>query len=161
MSSQPFDEIPAKLRSGVGHPEMAGFGRELRDAHTESELEAVVERAIGAKGWMEFRFFDLGDVLRKELGAKAAKSVRLLIGNPLVMKQMVKLVPDAGSYAPVTVLVDERADGVHLSDDQMASFLAPYGNVETLWVANDLDSKIQSLRGGGKMNFRSGLCAGL
>ena len=73
MSSQPFDEIPAKLRSGVGHPEMAGFGRELRDAHTESELEAVVERAIGAKGWMEFRFFDLGGVLRKELGAKGGE----------------------------------------------------------------------------------------
>jgi hypothetical protein len=29
------------------------------------------------------------------------------------MKEMVKHVPDAGSYAPVTVLVDERADGVH------------------------------------------------
>ena len=36
---------------------------------------------------------------------------------------MAKHVPDAGSYAPVTVLVDERADGVHLSYDKMASLL--------------------------------------
>jgi hypothetical protein len=28
------------------------------------------------------------------------------------MKEMAKHVPDAGSYAPVTVLVDERTDGV-------------------------------------------------
>jgi hypothetical protein len=39
------------------------------------------------------------------------------------------------SYAPVTVLVDERADGVHVSYDRMASFLAVYGNSETLAVA--------------------------
>lgn len=36
------------------------------------------------------------------------------------MKEMVKTVPDAASYAPVTILVDERADGVHL-------FLRPDG----------------------------------
>jgi hypothetical protein len=30
------------------------------------------------------------------------------------MKEMAKTVPDADSYAPITILVDERADGVHL-----------------------------------------------
>ena len=29
-------------------------------------------------------------------------------------------------YAPVTVLVDERSDGVHISYDRMVSLLAPY-----------------------------------
>ena len=52
--------------------------------------------------------------------------VRLFIGNPLIMKEMKKHVPDAGSYVPVTVLVDECADGVHLSYDKMTSLLAPY-----------------------------------
>jgi len=61
------------------------------------------------------------------------------------MKEMVKRVPDAGSYAPVTVLVDERADGVHLSYDRMAGLLASYGNSEALAVARDLDSKIEKL----------------
>jgi hypothetical protein len=45
----------------------------------------------------------------------------LFVGNPLVMKEMAKHVPDAGSYAPVTVLVDEREDGVHLSYDKMVT----------------------------------------
>ncbi len=68
-----------------------------------------------------------------------------MIGNPLIMKEMAKHVPDAGSYAPVTILVDERPDGVHLSYDKMASLLAPYGNPKALAVARDLDSKIENL----------------
>jgi hypothetical protein len=68
-----------------------------------------------------------------------------VIGNPLIMKEMAKRVPDAGSYAPVTVLVDERPDGVYLTYDKMASFLAPYGNADALAIAQDLDSKIERL----------------
>jgi len=41
------------------------------------------------------------------------------------MKEMAKHVPDAGSCAPITVLVDERPNGVHLSYDKMTSLLAP------------------------------------
>jgi NADPH:quinone reductase-like Zn-dependent oxidoreductase len=54
-------------------------------------------------------------------------------------------VPDAGTYAPVTILIDERADGVHISFDRMASYLAPYGNAEALKVARDLDAKVEAL----------------
>ena len=61
------------------------------------------------------------------------------------MREMVKHVPDAGSYAPVTILIDERPDGVHISYDRMASFLAPYENVEALKVAKDLDAKVEAL----------------
>ena len=68
-----------------------------------------------------------------------------MIGNPLIMKEMAKHVPDAGSYAPITVLVDERPDAVHLSYDRMASFLATYGNPDALRVAEDLDNKVETL----------------
>jgi uncharacterized protein (DUF302 family) len=94
---------------------------------------------------MEFARFDLGAVLRKESGHAVPKILRLVIGNPLVMKEMVKHVADAGSYAPVTILIDERADGVHLSYDRMAGFLAPYGSPEALQVARDLDAKVENL----------------
>ena len=63
------------------------------------------------------------------------------------MKEMAKHVPDAGSYAPVTILVDERPDGVHLSYDKMASLLVRYKNRDVLAVARDLDSKIENLLG--------------
>ena len=71
--------------------------------------------------------------------------VRVVMGNPLIMQEMAKHVPDAGSYAPVTVLIDERSDGVHLSYDRMASLLARYGNSDSLAVARNLDKKVEAL----------------
>jgi uncharacterized protein (DUF302 family) len=94
---------------------------------------------------MIFMELDLGAVLRKETGMGTPKIKRFLMGNPLIMKEMTKHVFDAGSYAPVTILVDERPDGVHLSYDRMASFLAPYGNAEALKVAKELDRKVEAL----------------
>ena len=75
----------------------------------------------------------------------SSQNGRRVIGNPLIIKEMAKRVPDAGSYAPVTVLVDERPDGVHISYDRMASLLAPYRNSEALAVARDLDEKVEAL----------------
>jgi hypothetical protein len=61
------------------------------------------------------------------------------------MRRMAVHVPDAGSYAPVKILVDERPDGIHLSYDPMASLLATYQNEEALKVARDLDAKVERL----------------
>jgi uncharacterized protein (DUF302 family) len=94
---------------------------------------------------MQFVEFDHGMIVRKGTEHHASKIVRLVIGNPLIMKEMAKRVPDAGSYAPVTVLVDERADGVHISYDRMASLLTPYGDRDALSVARDLDAKVEDV----------------
>jgi uncharacterized protein (DUF302 family) len=94
---------------------------------------------------MLFVEFDHGMVVRKGTERHNSRIIRLVLGNPLIMKEMAKHVPDAGAYAPVTVLVDERADGVHLSYDRMASLLAPYENNAALNVARDLDAKVEDL----------------
>ena len=94
---------------------------------------------------MEFVRFDAGEVLRKERGGRGPRMLRLVVRNPLIMKKMAKTVPDAASYAPITILVDERGDGVHLSYDSMASLIAPYGSESALAVARDLDAKIEDL----------------
>src|SRR4029453_3848541 len=94
---------------------------------------------------MEFVRFDAGEVLRKERGRQGPRILRLVVGNPFIMKEMAKTVPDAAAYARVTILVDERADGVHLSYDSMASLLAPYGSETALAVARDLDAKVLGL----------------
>src|SRR5271155_2280238 len=124
---------------------MPTFRNDMTSAKTFVDLEAAVQNAIGSAGFMEFARYDLGEVLRKKLGERAPKSMRLVIGNPVIMSQMVQHVPDAGSYAPVTILIDERPDGVHLSYDTIASFLAPYGNQDALKVAQDLDSKVEDV----------------
>jgi len=109
-----------------------------------ADLEKVVQGAIGPSQLMEFVRFDSGEVLPKERGGQGPKILRLVVGNPLIMKEMARSVPDSASYAPVTILVDERADGVHLYDS-MASLIAPYGSQAALVVARDLDAKIESL----------------
>jgi uncharacterized protein (DUF302 family) len=144
-SSKSFEAVLAALKAAIGRPDMAEFANAIRNAQTFAELERTVHQSLGNTGLMMFMELDQGGILRKETGLDKPKIVRFLVGNPLVMKEMAKHVPDAGSYAPVTILVDERPDGVHLTYDRMASLLAPYQNAEVLAVARNLDSKIETL----------------
>src|SRR6266851_4420696 len=89
------------------------FGSSTQQARTVGELENSIQKALGRTGPMSFVQFDHGAIVRKATGRDKPRMVRLVIGNPLIMQEMAKHVPDAGSYAPVTVLVDERSDGVH------------------------------------------------
>lgn len=135
----------AALEKRITRPDMTAFRQQTTAARNYSELEQAVNAAVGSAGLMEFARYDLGEILRKETGAASPQIVRLVVGNPLIMKRMVEHVPDAGSYAPVTILIDERADGTHLSYDRMASFLDPYGNAQALEVARTLDAKVEAL----------------
>jgi uncharacterized protein (DUF302 family) len=144
-SSRPFDTVVVALKSAVGQPDMVQFFKTTRAAKSFPDLERIVQSGLGRTGFMLFAEFDLGAVLRRESGSATPKSMRFLVGNPLIMKEMVKHVPDAGSYAPVTVLIDERPDGVHVSYDKMESYLLPYGSAEALAVARNLDARITTL----------------
>jgi len=144
-TSRPFDEVVAGVNAGIGHPDMAEFARSTHEARSFAELKSAVEKGLSKAGLMLFMQLDHGAVIRRETGRDVPRIVRLIIGNPLIMKEMAKHLPDAGSYAPVTVLVDERSDGVHISYDRMASLLAPYRRSEALAVARDLDDKVEAL----------------
>jgi len=145
ISSRTFDDVLAAINDAIGHPDMAEFWGSTHRARTVAELESTIQKVLGRTGLMSLVQFDHGAVLRKRTSRETLRMVRLVIGNPLIMKEMAKHVPDAGSYAPVTVLLDERPDGVHLSYDRMSSLLAPYGNYDALQVAQNLDEKVESL----------------
>ena len=124
---------------------MVEFVARMAAAMSYGEMEKVIHDTVGEIGLMEFMRLDHSAVLAKagvdgNRGACARSS-----GNPLIMQSMARLVPEAGSYAPVTVLIDQRPDGVHLSYDEMAGFLAPYGNAEASRIARDLDEKVKRL----------------
>ena len=144
-SRKSLQEVLAKFDAAVGHPNIEEFWKRVGAAKTNSEMESLVQSMLGPSGFMEFARFDHGGVVHKGESADYPKVFRLVIGNPLIMREMVKHVPDAGSYAPVTILIDERPDGVHLSYDRMASLLAPYENAAALKVAKDLDTKVEAL----------------
>jgi hypothetical protein len=113
-------------------------------AKTLPELEQVVNGAIGPSGFMEFMRINHGQFLDKAQGEGSTRILRFIVGNPLIMMQIAIHAPDAGSHSPVTILVDQRDDGVHLSYNTMAGYLAHYGNL-ALTVARELDTKVEAL----------------
>jgi uncharacterized protein (DUF302 family) len=144
-SKKPFEAVVAAVEEEIGRPNMLEFVAKMTAATSYDEMQKVVHDSVGEIGLMEFTQLDHGAVLAKAGVDGNPKSVRLIIGNPLIMQSMTRLVPDAGSYAPVTVLIDQRPDGIHLSYDEMASVLAPYGNAEVLKIAGDLDANVKRL----------------
>jgi uncharacterized protein (DUF302 family) len=145
ISQKPFDAVVAEVEAKIGRPNIAEFVGRMTAAASYEEMKNVVQGSVSEIGLMEFMRLDHGAVLAKAGVDGNPKSVRLIVGNPLIMQSMARLVPDAGSYAPVTVLIDQRADGVHVSYDEMASFLAPYGNADALRIARDLDAKVKRM----------------
>ena len=106
VSDKPFESVLAAIHSGIGHPEMEKFWEEIWSAESFHSVESIVASALGPTGLMQFGEFDDGGFIRKDRGEGTPNSMRLLVGNPLIMKQMTELVPDAAAYAPVTILID-------------------------------------------------------
>jgi hypothetical protein len=143
-SRRPFGKVMATIDAAIGHPDAAVL-RQIGTAPTYAEVERIVGSAVGPSGLLEFLRFDIGEVLRKANCPGAPKSLRLIVGNSTIMKQLVEHVPDAASYTPPTILVDERWDCVQLSYDRLASFLDPYGSATALEVARSVDVRIEAL----------------
>ena len=127
VSSKPFDAVVSVVEQSIGRPDIAEIGRAASDSISFSEFERTVSRGVSALGLMLFMKLDVGAVLRKESGLSSPRAVRFLIGNPLIMKEMAKHVPEAASYAPITLLVDERSDGVQVMTRWQVSLRLSHG----------------------------------
>jgi hypothetical protein len=100
---------------------------------------------IGPSGLLEYMRVDVGRFMSKGNAGKSAKSLRLLVGNPLVLRQLTEHLPDAASYAPASILIDEREDGIHLSYNRIASFLSCYGQPTASTIAQEFDQKVENV----------------
>src|SRR5260370_41111257 len=114
-SPKPFDVVVASVEEAIGRPNMIEFIGNMTAATSYEEMQKVIHDSVSEIGLMEFMQLDHGAVLAKAGVDGNLKSVRLIMGNPLIMQSMTRLVPDAGSSAPVTVLIDPRPEGVHRS----------------------------------------------
>ena len=145
ISRKPFREVLEMLDAGIGHPNIDEIRSNISKANTVAEVDEIMRSSVGSSGLIEFLRLNHGEVVHKGRTGSAPGNVRLIVGNPSIMRRMVEHVPDAGSYAPVTILIDERPDGVHVSYDRMASFLATCHSAEALKVARELDAKVEAL----------------
>src|SRR6202035_4462089 len=84
-SRQSLQEVLSKFDAAVGHPNIEEFWKHVAAAKTNSEMENLVQSALGPSGFMEFARFDHGGVVHKGQSGNHAKVFRLVIGNPLIM----------------------------------------------------------------------------
>jgi Domain of unknown function DUF302 len=97
---------------------------------------------------MRFLQLDLDTALALDPQAHqdGRRLVRLIAGNPVTMGQMTRHVPDAGSYAPVTILIEELpGGGTRVAYDTVTSEIAPYGDAAASQVAERLDTEVLGL----------------
>jgi uncharacterized protein (DUF302 family) len=145
-SDRPFDDVVAAVYAGLGRTDdFAGLNRQSLAARDRDEFDAVIEPVAGSSGLIEFLTLDLGGVLAIRDPDRSRRMLRIIAGNPVTMSKMTATVPDAGSYAPVTILVAERDAGVTLSYDRVASAIAPYAGQEASSVAEALDDAVLTL----------------
>jgi uncharacterized protein (DUF302 family) len=145
-SELPFDEVVAAVYAGLGR--VADFGEVVRrwgGARDRDSFDAMTVPLVGSSGLLEFISFDHGGVLAIRDPGRSRRMLRIIAGNPVTMSKMAATVPDAGSYAPVTILIVDRPGGVTLSYDRVASAIAPYAGDEASAVAEGLDDAVLTL----------------
>ena len=96
---------------------------------------------------MRFLELELDNALRLDPQAQTkGRLTRLIAGNPATMGRMTRTLPDAGSYAPVTILIQELPDGgTRIAYDSVVSAIEGYGDPESLKVAEHLDDEVLTL----------------
>ena len=148
-SDRPFDEVLAGIFSGISRPDIAQLFSKLETSSTYQQFSSLVEQAQGRAGLMRFWQLDLDNALTLDPEAPdwtGRRLVRLIAGNPVTMGQMTRHVADAGSYAPVTILIEETPDGgTRVAYDSVVSALAPYDNAAASTVAERLDAEVLGL----------------
>jgi hypothetical protein len=103
----------------------------------------------GESGLMRFLELELDRALALDPQAQGSAGlglVRPIAGDPVTMGEMTRHVPDAGSYAPVTILIQELpAGGTRLAYDSVASDIAIYDDRAATEVAENLDPVASSV----------------
>jgi uncharacterized protein (DUF302 family) len=121
VSGATFDTVLDAVLAGLGRPDFPEFQKRIEWLKSWPEFHDAVEAEAGSAGLMVFLQLDVGSVLELNPEEPSYKSVRIIAGNPVTMSGMAGTTPEAASFAPVTILVYEATDGVHLVYDTMVS----------------------------------------
>jgi hypothetical protein len=148
-SAWPFAEIMDGIYGGISQPDIVRLFRELAASTSYEQFTSLVRQAQGSAGLMRFLELELDSALAfdpQAQGSAGRRLVRLIAGNPVTMGEMTRHVPDAGSYAPVTILIEELpGGGTRLAYDSVVSELAIYDDLAATQVAANLDTEVIGL----------------
>jgi hypothetical protein len=148
-SERPFPAVLDGIFGGISQPDIAALLGKLAVSASYQEFSSLVRQAQGSAGLMRFLQLDLDTALTLDPLAQdwaGSRLVRLIAGNPVTMGQMTRHLPDAGSYAPVTILIEELpGGGTRVAYDTVTSAIARYGDAAASRVAERLDTEVLDL----------------
>ena len=147
-SDWPFQDVLDGIFGGITRPDIGALLGKLAASTSYEQFSSLVRQARGSAGLMLFLQLDLDAALALDPQAKGQtgrRLVRLIAGNPVTMEQMTRHVPDAGSYAPVTILLQQTPGGTRVAYDSVASALARYHDAAASQVARRLDAEVLGL----------------
>jgi hypothetical protein len=148
-TQQPFQDVLDGIFAGISQPDIESLFSALGASTSFEQFTSLVKRAQGSAGLMRFWRLDLDTALALDpqaAGEAGLRLVRLIAGNPVTMGQMTRHVTDAGSYAPVTILIQQLpGGGTRVAYDSVASALSPYHDAAASGVAERLDAEVLGL----------------
>jgi uncharacterized protein (DUF302 family) len=148
-SERPFANVLDGIFGGISQPDTGTLFSDLEASTSYEQFSSLVQQAQGSAGLMRFWQLDLDVALTLDPQARdqaGCRLVRLIAGNPVTMGEMIRHVADAGSYAPVTILIQELPDGgTRVAYDSVASAIAPYYDAAASEVAQRLDTEVLKL----------------
>jgi hypothetical protein len=148
-SDRPFQVVLDGIYAGISQPDLAALFAKLAASTSYEEFTALVRQAQGSAGLLRFWHLDDDHALTLDPQARdqaGRRLVRLIAGNPVTMGQMTRHLPAAGSYAPVTILIQELPGGrTQVAYDTVASAIAPYADAAASQVAQRLDTDVLAL----------------
>ena len=148
-SERPFQVVLDGIYAGISQPDIGALFAKLAASTSYEELSEMVRQAQGNAGLFRFLHLDDDHVLALDPQARhqaGRRLARLIAGNPVTMGQMTRHLPAAGSYAPVTIIIQELpGGGTQVAYDTVASAIAPYADAAASQVAQRLDTEVLSL----------------
>lgn len=142
-----FDEVLERLRALMGRVNAAEIVNLARSDISEAEFaQTVAEQYEGESGFMLFAEIDHGGWLPK-FGVNR-RTVRLILGNPLIAVTMIRHDITAGLFAPVEILVTEPEDdgqGAMIIYLRPSSLMVIADNPPLRVAATLLDAKLDAL----------------
>ena len=111
-SERPFANVLDGIFGGISLPDTGALFSDLEASISYEQFSSLVQQAQGSAGLMRFWQLDLDVALTLDPQARdqaGCRLVRLIAGNPVTMGEMTRHVADAGSYAPVTILIQALA----------------------------------------------------
>jgi uncharacterized protein (DUF302 family) len=139
-----FQKLQEALEMKLGKQSSMEEVRGLMGTQASWEIiTQAVESGVGESGFV--LFFKTDHSLYLQLAGGNTRACRYAIGNPLLAIAMTSHVPEAGLYAPLSLVVWENTQGTFLSYDSIASLISQYGNEQATAAASVVEEKLQQL----------------